>query len=95
MVRLEVDRPATRSYYARMLNNIGTEAERRGGSRLRAVREAQGKSLNDMQRATGFDKGYISKVERGLRRPSIDFLQAAARDLGLKDVAEVLERFWP
>jgi hypothetical protein len=48
-----------------------------------------------MERCTGFDKGYISKVERGLQRPSIDFLTAAARELGLKDVQEVLERFWP
>jgi transcriptional regulator with XRE-family HTH domain len=65
------------------------------GTRLRVLREAQGKSLNDMQRSTGFDKGYISKVERGLQRPSIDFLAAAARELGLRDVQEALERFWP
>jgi transcriptional regulator with XRE-family HTH domain len=45
--------------------------------------------------ATGFDKGYISKVERGLQRPSIDFLQAVAREFGLRDVSEALERFWP
>jgi transcriptional regulator with XRE-family HTH domain len=77
-----------------MQRKLDTEIEKRG-SRLRALREAQGKSLNDMQRATGFDKGYISKVERGLQRPSIDFLAAAARELGLKDVSSVLERFWP
>jgi transcriptional regulator with XRE-family HTH domain len=71
------------------------QAERTKGSRLRALREAQGKSLNHMERSTGYDKSYISKIERGLQRPSIDFLQAAARQLGLKDVAEVLERFWP
>jgi XRE family transcriptional regulator, regulator of sulfur utilization len=65
------------------------------GARLRALREAQGKSLNDMERATGFDKGYLSKVERGLQRPSIDLLAAVARELGLKDVSETLSRFFP
>jgi len=71
------------------------QVETSKGSRLRVLREAQGKSLAHMERRTGFDKGYISKVERGLQRPSIDFLQAAARELGLRDVSEVLERFWP
>jgi transcriptional regulator with XRE-family HTH domain len=59
------------------------------------LREAQGKSLNDMERATGFDKGYLSKVERGIQRPSIDLLVALARELGLKDVSEALSRFYP
>lgn len=71
------------------------QVETSKGSRLRVLREAQGKSLGHMERTTGFDKGYISKVERGLQRPSIDFLRAAARELGLRDVSEVLERFWP
>jgi transcriptional regulator with XRE-family HTH domain len=71
------------------------QVETTKGSRLRVLREAQGKSLNDMQRATGFDKAYISKVERGLQRPSIDLLRAIAHELGLKDISEALERFWP
>ena len=77
------------------MTRIGIQVESPKGSRLRALREAQGKSLAHMERTTGFDKGYISKVERGLQRPSIDFLQAAAQELGLKDVAEALGRFWP
>jgi transcriptional regulator with XRE-family HTH domain len=71
------------------------EVEVTKGTRLRAIREGQGKSLAQMQAKTGFDKGYISKVERGLQRPSVDFLAAAARELGLKDVSEVLARFYP
>jgi hypothetical protein len=48
-----------------------------------------------MERTTGYDKGYLSKVERGIQRPSIDLLVAVARELGLKDVSEALSRFYP
>jgi transcriptional regulator with XRE-family HTH domain len=63
--------------------------------RLRVVRETQGKSLRDVEATTGFDRGYISKVERGLVRPSVDFLSVYARELGLTDVAEAIDRVWP
>lgn len=65
------------------------------GERLRAVRQSQGKSLRDVETRVGFDRGYISKVERGLRRPSVTFLKAYASELGLKDVAEAIDRVWP
>ena len=64
-------------------------------SRFRAVREAQGRSLGDLSAATGYDKAYISRVERGLQRPTVDFLRIVARELGLKQVADGIERFWP
>lgn len=59
------------------------------------MRQAQGKSLRDVSRATHYDKGYISRVERGLQRPTVDFLKAMARELGLRDIAEGIERLWP
>lgn len=63
--------------------------------RLRAVREAQGRSLEDVARATGYDKGYISRVERGLQRPTVDFLRIVLRELNQDLAADAIERFWP
>jgi transcriptional regulator with XRE-family HTH domain len=48
-----------------------------------------------MARETGFDAAYISRVERGLQRPSIDFLKAAASVLDLGEVSRTLAAVWP
>lgn len=68
---------------------------RPNATRLRAVREAQGLSLKALARITGFDMAYISRVERGLQRPTVDYLRIVGRALGLKDLADAIERFWP
>lgn len=59
------------------------------------MREAQGKSLRELAKRTGYDKAYISRVERGLQRPTVDFLRTIGRELGLRDLVDVIERFWP
>jgi transcriptional regulator with XRE-family HTH domain len=63
--------------------------------RLRAVREARGLSLADLARNTGLDKGELSKIERGLRRPTFHALVAICRALGLRAEAETISRLWP
>ena len=64
------------------------------GARLRAVREAQGRTQADVAAAIRYDQSYLSRVERGLQRPSVDFLRALSRELGLKDIAEAIDRVW-
>jgi len=55
--------------------------------RLRAEREI---TQEDFATDSGFDRGYISGVERGVRNPSILVLQRIATALSV-DVAELLD----
>jgi transcriptional regulator with XRE-family HTH domain len=55
--------------------------------RLRAELEI---TQEDFATDSGFDRGYISGVERGVRNPSILVLERIARALGV-DVAELLD----
>lgn len=55
--------------------------------RLRAEREV---TQEDFATDSGFDRGYISGVERGVRNPSVLVLERIARALGV-DVAELFE----
>lgn len=41
------------------------------GARLRGLRQARDLTLDALAEATGLDKGYLSKVERGLKSPSV------------------------
>lgn len=60
--------------------------------RLRAVREAMGRSLAEVAQEAGIDPGYLSRVERGLQRPSTAKLVAICRALGLRDTVAAIER---
>ena len=55
--------------------------------RLRAEREL---TQEDFATDSGFDRGYVSGVERGVRNPSILVLERIANALGV-DVAELLD----
>lgn len=44
------------------------------GSAIRAWRKAAGLSLRDLARIAEVDKGYLSKVERGQREPSMQWM---------------------
>ena len=55
--------------------------------RLRAEREI---TQEDFATDSGFDRGYISGVERGVRNPSILVLERIAQALGV-DVADLLD----
>lgn len=56
------------------------EAESIGG-RIRAVREAQGLGLEEISRLTGFEVGYLAKVEAGEIQPPLGELMRLSRAL--------------
>lgn len=58
------------------------------GSYLREQREHAQLSVRQLSKATGISNPYLSQIERGLRRPSADILQALAK--GLEVSAESL-----
>ncbi|MFD6113663.1 helix-turn-helix domain-containing protein [Streptomyces yangpuensis] len=45
---------------------------RPNGPAQRAIREAQNKSLRLLEHMTGLDRGYLSRIERGLIRHVAD-----------------------
>jgi len=57
---------------------------------LRAVREARGKSLRSVARASGVDPARISKIERGLVVPTVRELLRLGRVLGLPELLTLL-----
>jgi transcriptional regulator with XRE-family HTH domain len=63
------------------------------GERLRATREAQGKSLRAVARESGVDASNLSRIERGLQRPSLDALVRIGRVLGLRNLVETIGLF--
>jgi transcriptional regulator with XRE-family HTH domain len=63
------------------------------GRRLRLVREAQGRSLRDVAKEAGIDHAHLSRVERGLRVPSVQLLVRLGRILGLRNLVEA-GRYW-
>ena len=54
------------------------------GNNLKRIRLAKGMSQGDICRATGMDRGYISRVESGQKNPTISNLEKIANALGAK-----------
>ena len=44
------------------------------GSRIRAARQAQQLTINDVARVTGLTKGFLSRIERDMTSPSVSSL---------------------
>jgi transcriptional regulator with XRE-family HTH domain len=63
------------------------------GRRLRATREAQGRSLRDVAREAQIDASNLSRIERGIQRPSLDALVRIGQVLGLRNVVNAIELF--
>ncbi len=61
------------------------------GARIRKLRRGQGVTLETVALRSGLSKGYLSKVERGLKSPPISTLSRIAVALGL-DIAAFFER---
>ncbi|WP_380056127.1 helix-turn-helix domain-containing protein [Falsihalocynthiibacter sp. SS001] len=61
------------------------------GWNLRRLRKSCGMTQEDFAAESGFDRGYISGVERGVRNPSARVLERIASALGV-DAAELLDR---
>lgn len=53
------------------------------GQSLRAVRNAQGRTLRDVAREARVSLGYLSEVERGQKEASSELLNAICTALGL------------
>ena len=66
------------------------EIRRRIGWNVRRLRAGREITQEDFATDSGFDRGYISGVERGVRNPSILFLERIATALGV-DVVELLD----
>ena len=64
------------------------DVRRRIGDNLRRLRKERGVSQEDFATDSGFDRGYISGVERGVRNPSVLVLERIANALEV-DVAEL------
>lgn len=66
---------------------------RTGGSTLRAVRVAQGKSLRDTASQAQIDPSQLSRIERGQSQITIDALYRLANVLSLRDLARLLQPY--
>ncbi|MBR0641659.1 helix-turn-helix domain-containing protein [Plastoroseomonas hellenica] len=53
------------------------------GARLRVLRLGRGLTLDVLAEAAGIDKGYLSRLERGLKAPSIATLLRLSEALGV------------
>ncbi len=60
---------------------------------LRAVRIARGLSLREVARRAGLDPAHLSRVERGLVRPSLRTLRTLAGVLELRELSKLLKPF--
>jgi len=66
------------------------DVRKRIGWNLRRLRNARAITQEDFATDSGFDRGYVSGVERGVRNPSALVLARIAKALGV-DVAELFD----
>lgn len=66
------------------------DVRERIGWNLRRLRKERGITQEDFATDSGFDRGYISGVERGVRNPSVQVLERISEALGV-DVAELFD----
>lgn len=60
-----------------------TQISKRLGDNIRRIRQEKGMSQGDISRALDMDRGYISRVEKGIKNPTILNLEKIARALGV------------
>jgi transcriptional regulator with XRE-family HTH domain len=66
------------------------DIRKRIGWNVRRIRAQREVTQEDFATDSGFDRGYISGVERGVRNPSTLVLERIANALGV-DVAELFD----
>jgi transcriptional regulator with XRE-family HTH domain len=59
----------------------------RFGSRVRALRQAQGLTQEALAEIAGLHRNYVGSLERGERNVSIENVHALAKALGVPDAA--------
>jgi transcriptional regulator with XRE-family HTH domain len=62
------------------------------GQRLRAARESRGVSQEELARLAGFDRTYVSKIERGQRNITVGTIERLAEALGVRPVELLVGR---
>lgn len=67
------------------------DVRERIGANLKRLRKERGVTQEDFATDGGFDRGYISGLERAVRNPSVLVLARVADALGV-DVSELLDR---
>ena len=70
--------------------SVAMDVRQRIGWNLRRLRSERALSQEDFATDSGFDRGYISGVERGVRNPSALVLARIAEALGV-DVVELFD----
>ena len=58
-----------------------TEISKQLGLNIRRIRDEKGMTQSDICKATGMDAGYISRVENGVKNPTISNLEKIAKAL--------------
>lgn len=66
------------------------DIRKRIGWNIRRLRAARELTQEDFATDSGFDRGYISGLERGVRNPSVLVLERIAKALDV-DVADLLD----
>ncbi|MFN5084614.1 MAG: helix-turn-helix domain-containing protein [Novosphingobium sp.] len=66
------------------------DIRKRIGWNIRRLRAAHELTQEDFATDSGFDRGYISGLERGVRNPSVLVLERIAKALDV-DVAELMD----
>lgn len=55
------------------------------GERFKTIRESQGKTLRDVEKATGISNAYLSQLENGkIHRPSYNTVKLLSEYYGIK-----------
>ena len=67
---------------------MASKLKKQFGKRVRELRQAKGFSSQEaFGDRCGFDRTYISGIERGVRNPSLDAIEVLAKTLGVKVAA--------
>jgi transcriptional regulator with XRE-family HTH domain len=62
---------------------VPVETRQAIGPRLRHIRQEKGMTVEALAAAAGLDKGFLSRLERGAKRPSIDTVLRLSAALGV------------
>lgn len=62
------------------------------GKKIKELREAKGMSLKDLEHVSGVTSSYVHRIEKGLRKPSVEKIEklADALDADFKELLDLL-----
>jgi transcriptional regulator with XRE-family HTH domain len=72
--------------------NMGKDDTIRLGKRLRYLRRAHDRTQEDLAELLGVSVGWVSRVERGVKAPNLNYLFRVSSALGVS-VREILSDF--